>query len=507
LQLWKEYSKEEIKTTIIEYRQIIKDLEKLNEYQNNLERYKVDEDDLKKNINKLEDSKRELDTKKKILDKLEMQKEIFKCPSCKVDLKFQNNKLEVFGDTIYSSINEEENINTVTEDISKEESKISKLENLINLNRNKLERYKEVKQNINNITEQYEEVPNLIEIKDDLEYIIEYRSSGQELEKQLSKLKYQVENQKYSSTISSFKESLEEQKDKIDILHKFSKNYEDTEINEEELRQYIIIQKSNKEKLEKITLDINNLKLEKLEIEKQILNYKDNHLEKYKIIREKDIIQTELDEQIAELEKLENKKIEHEKNIQNIEKYQEYEKNLETYLSWVNKIEILKKQEIEHRKEYGAATLLKEKILEAESIAMLNIISSINTHSHTYLESFFPDNPITIKLVSFKETKKGKEIKKKPQINLLIDYKGMEADLSMLSGGELSRVILAFSLALGEMFNTPMMMLDECTSSLDQELTGTVIDGIRENFLGKIVLVIAHQITKGGFDKVIEIGE
>ena len=35
----------------------------------------------------------------------------------------------------------------------------------------------------------------------------------------------------------------------------------------------------------------------------------------------------------------------------------------------------------------------------------------------------------------------------------------MEADINMLSGGELSRVVLGYTLALGEMFNTPMILL------------------------------------------------
>ena len=55
------------------------------------------------------------------------------------------------------------------------------------------------------------------------------------------------------------------------------------------------------------------------------------------------------------------------------------------------------------------------------------------------------------------------------------------------------------------MFNTPIMLLDECTSSLDQELTNQVMEGIRDNFNGKLVLIIAHQVIKGSYDKVIEI--
>jgi ABC-type multidrug transport system fused ATPase/permease subunit len=82
----------------------------------------------------------------------------------------------------------------------------------------------------------------------------------------------------------------------------------------------------------------------------------------------------------------------------------------------------------------------------------------------------------------------------------------MESDINMLSGGELSRVILAYTMALAEMFNTPLLLLDECTSSLDQELTETVFTAIRENFNGKLTLLIAHQVVTGVFDKIIKLG-
>jgi DNA repair exonuclease SbcCD ATPase subunit len=186
--------------------------------------------------------------------------------------------------------------------------------------------------------------------------------------------------------------------------------------------------------------------------------------------------------------------------LQEIDKYKEYQETIKQYNSLESKVSVLEKEELECKNQYAAAILLKEKILEAESIATINIISSINTHTQAFLEAFFPDNPISVILVPFKETKNGK----KPQINIEIDYKGEEADIGTLSGGELSRVILAFGLALGEMFNTPLMMLDECTSSLDEDLTNDVMDGIRELFTGKLVLIIAHQITEGGFDRVIK---
>jgi ABC-type transport system involved in cytochrome bd biosynthesis fused ATPase/permease subunit len=141
--------------------------------------------------------------------------------------------------------------------------------------------------------------------------------------------------------------------------------------------------------------------------------------------------------------------------------------------------------------------------LEAESIALLNIIDTINTHVQLYLDVFFPDDPITVTLQTFKETKKNM----KPSINITIEYKGMECDLNMLSGGELSRVILAYTLALGEIFNTPLLMLDESTASLDQTMTSCVFNGIKDHFNGKMVVIIAHQIVEGAFDKVIKLDQ
>jgi chromosome segregation ATPase len=159
----------------------------------------------------------------------------------------------------------------------------------------------------------------------------------------------------------------------------------------------------------------------------------------------------------------------------------------------------LKKQEGEARKRYGSLMTLKEKILESESLAMLHIIQIINTHARSFLDVFFPDNPISVQLKPFKTTKKSV----KPSISIQIEYKGMECDLLTLSGGELSRVVLAYTLALAEIFNTPLLLLDECTASLDQDMTGIVFDGIRENFNGKLTLIIAHQVISGTFDKVV----
>ena len=153
------------------------------------------------------------------------------------------------------------------------------------------------------------------------------------------------------------------------------------------------------------------------------------------------------------------------------------------------------------RKKNDALLILKNKVLETQSISISNLIDNINSHAQIFLDKFFTDNPISVKIVSFKESKTGD----KPCINLEIDYRGIEHDLTMLSGGEMSRVTLAFTLALAEIHNSPLIMLDESTASLDQECVSDVIEGINDTFRDKLVLLIAHQVVKGVFDKTIEV--
>jgi len=504
--LWKEYSKDEVSSTIDDYKQIIKDLEKISDLERDLERYEVDEDTLRTHKESLEKGKEDLEEKKKLYEKLIMQQQVLECPKCQTNLRLNDDVLEVYDLDIGTNIDELEDIDTLGNDISKLEKKIATLETSVRSKDKKLERYKEISTDIKAIKDHYEELPSLKEMRSDLEYILSYKSSQTGLDRQVKKLQGQLKDKIFSSTILSFERDLCKQKKKIDSMKKKA-SVEEIEEHEETLRENIVTQKNAKNKLETLDNDIVKLSKRQSNYKKQINEYKEDILARFKNIREIDTVVEEISTKSIELADLEKKKEKHQENVDGIEKYNEYKKALDTYKSWTKNVESLTKEETENRRLYAASTMLKESILEAESIAMLNVISSINTHTQPYLDCFFPLEPISIKLVPFKETKKGITVKKKPQINLQIEYKGMEADINMLSGGELSRVILAFALALGEMFNTPIMLLDECTPSLDQELTGVVMDGIRENFNGNLVLLIAHQVVKGQFDKVIQIGE
>lgn len=190
------------------------------------------------------------------------------------------------------------------------------------------------------------------------------------------------------------------------------------------------------------------------------------------------------------------------RNLSEIEKWKANQVEVEKWKKVQAEIDALSVEQGDNEKALSAATVLYSKILEAESIAIEQIIEQINTHAQLFLDCFFPEHPISARLRTFKESKTTGF---KPQINLEIDYKGMECDLNMLSGGEYSRLNLAFTLALAEMSNVPLVLLDECTSSLDQESTTIVLEGLKSNFANKLVVLIAHQVVHGMFDNIVKL--
>ena len=447
----------------------------------------------------LENFRNFLDTKRVLLERLRMQQELYSCPCCQTKLRFTENELHLATDIL--SDDEKYDIDQISQEMINIKLNIKNFESVVFEEENKLKRQKDIQKEIQACLCEYDEVPDLHSLRDDLEYLEEYKNIQYELEKRLNKLEKRLKNEKFSSSYISFKKSVERQVTEISKLRENKALNTNEELSEQKLRSIIQKQKSNKDKLEDLKIRILHMIETKETHTQQLKNDSEKYLKKYKEDIDQDTLQIRITKEEENIIRLEQKQKDHEKNLATIEKYLRYKSELENYNNWKNKVIKLKSEEKRDRDLYASASLLKEKILEAESIAVLNIINSINTHAQLYLDAFFPDDPIIVRLLPFKETKKSK----KPQINVVVDYKGMECDLNMLSGGELSRVILAFTLALGEMFNTPILMLDESTSSLDQELTSVVFNSIREHFTGKMVLVIAHQGTEGIYDKVIKI--
>ena len=496
-ELWKEYSKDELSSTIDDLKKCISDLVRINSLSEELK--KIGEiNNFEKNKSELELKENELDKKQHLYDKLYLQKGLYSCPSCCSKIRLVDNKLVLAKDE-----NEEIKIDlkVIKEEICLLKQIITTLKKNIQIDENNIERKLSVQNEINNLCGSYEELPSLESVKEDLEYLYEYQTTQNEIIKKKKELEIAIKEKKFSSSYFNFKKSLEKLETRRNSLQNKCKSTNSI-TNEEELRHQINTQKQKKDKLS--VLEKRSLETTEsiLKCKKVLENVLTDHEKKYDSIQTVDSLEKKIVELEKNINELNKKKKICEKNLYDIEEWEKYQSDLNNYKGWKTKVKELELAEKIAQNEHASATKLKDKILEAESIAMLNIIDSINSHARIYLDCFFPDNPISVNLQTFKETKKST----KPQINIEIEYKGMEADIHMLSGGELSRVILAYTMALAEMFNTPLLLLDECTSSLDQELTETVFNSIRENFNGKITLLIAHQVVMGTFDKIINLG-
>ena len=506
-QLWKEYNKEEIKSTICDLNTCILDLEKIEELTKEINRCKVDPEKHEKHKQDLQSNTEKLEKLQSLHDKLKIQSEIYSCPSCMIKLRMHNEKLLVTVPVaIHSEIDDTNhgNISDINQEIKTLKLNISKLQYIIPDEDHKLEQQNTNSIDIKRILSTYDDLPNLNGVKEDIEYLREYQLTQSGLEKRKKILISNLENKSFSKSYFTFHAHVEKLQEKVHKLQdKFNDNICDEILTEEELRQAIFKYKKVKEEIDELRKKKQNL----IETRTRSISIMDEskkiHIDKYGQIQ----LQQDLEENIRiddkKLIDFQNTRRIHTENINKIQDWKKYQEEMKKYQEWEIKVEDLNKKEKYTRNEYAASTQLKEKILEAESIAMVNIIESINTHARVYLDAFFSDNPISVQLQPFKENKKTT----KPMINIEIEYKGMEADMNMLSGGELSRVILAYTLALAEMFNTPLLLLDECTASLDEDTTNTVFEVIKDNFHGKMVIIIAHQVIEGGFDKSIVLGE
>jgi len=504
--LWKEFPKEHIEEQKNEINSIITDLEKSSRLYKEIQDNYVNEQDLSNNKEKLSKNTLEIEQKQELYRKLLSQKEVYKCPSCYVSLRLIENKLSLSEQQLDDETNES-NIETLSYEISQLKRDILKLQKYILEKENKLVTLEKCKLNLQELLSGYEEMPSndelvyqIADMRDDLNYLNEYENIQIQNEKRKHIIEYNINKNVLSKSYESFKLGLEKLAKKIEI-YKTKIDGNVIERNEEQLRTEINEEKTNRDLLSRMKNEENTFTNDKEKCIRILENAEKKYFDKYGEKHDKDTLEMEIEKFSSEIQDLENKKTEHNNNLEKIEEWKKYQENIKKYDSFQKKVKELEEKEKQDRNRYSAAMTLKDKILEAESIAIGNIIETINMHAREYLDLFFEANPISVQLQAFKETKKNV----KPSINMEIEYKGMEAELSMLSGGEVSRIILAFTLSLAEIFNTPLLMLDECTSSLDESLTNDVFEGIKEHFSGKLVIVIAHQIITSLFDKVINL--
>ena len=142
---------------------------------------------------------------------------------------------------------------------------------------------------------------------------------------------------------------------------------------------------------------------------------------------------------------------------------------------------------------------------ETEEEIFEHTISIMVTKINELLENFFDQNPP--KLIVKNENKKTAKTSRDIQFVFSTTDQQVESarGISTFSGGEGDRLSLAFTCAVAEFSECPLLFLDECISSLDVELRDRVIRTLRSVVKNKFVIVVCHDTLDGLFDKIVSV--
>lgn len=478
---------------------------------------RMDENEIEKELqtllSKINNFERDIQEKKRLLDKTTSLIKI------KDDLKRQLDQIPVVVENINEIENEIKNIHVQTqlyENYQREKKKLDKLEKPSNFKKDEIkvmisdmkqiiELQKQVKniddlqKKLTAINKQIENVSipltcpecdNNLELwcnnkgsavlkkktHEHLTNLITYEEA-KKIEEQRYKIQLQLQElhqkQIQLSDLQKEYDELDDPKAQLDILYKIWRDDEEYEKQENICNSFKISSAPNSQLLQELKA---KQKLKYSRSEKE-LSYKS-----IKIDHNIDTITEELAFISYDLNNFKNKQ----------DRLQFLKTRLQSLKYW-NKVEELLKHENILNQSYPRAVKLQNIIKNAEKLAIEETIEQINLHAQLYLDYFLEN--ISVCLAFDKDGTK---------LNVNVIQDGFESDLNNLSGGELARVILAFTIALAEMNNVKLLLLDECVSSLDQETTTNVIQTVRNNFNGTIIC-IAHQTTTGIFDHVLEL--
>jgi DNA repair protein SbcC/Rad50 len=472
--------------TLVELRKIIEYIERMEKLEKRLD--DVNYENLIEESNSLLKQKQEELTDK--IDRLDIEEQslkCYKCPACQRQLKLENDSLILFKRE--DTCGGKEAILALKDDIKKLRKECEKIEkNILDYqikNNFQIEttiEYNEYFDKIENFYNTSTGLNSKKDILDEIERIEENNKKIQELDQKIKNIQSDSLSKQLTKDISF----LEERLANMCISPK-----NDQCISEEDFlkatEEYVIV-KGDITRYEKILKNIEKVNKE----------YKDLEINK---TQDKDY-----DNLIScEKNKCENytaKVEEYKKNLSSLDMWKKIYDGNEKYDKLFDD-SLLSESNIEKLNERLRVLLkLRDHVKNAERKSILDFVDSLNTQASIYIEEFFKDQDITVELKTISETKIGKE---NISLNFDVNYKGMNGDLSFLSGGERDRVNLAFTLALSELVNSRILMLDECISSLDADTANTVIETLKERYKGKLIICVAHNCEKGMFDHVLEL--
>jgi len=433
----------------------ILDSEKVKEYTIQLEYIKLVEKigtrkSLQKKLNELEKNRDEL------IQKLE-NADILNCPKCDSSLKLKNGVLELMlTNQKYNSSSFDKN--KLKKEIGLLESTIAKTQN--NLDILDTPEFGEIL-----ITDTSSNLEILL--SKDKEYRSELKTLESGISKQLEKLIQKLE------TMTPIEGDLVQLK----------KRFADEQKREILYKQYVAETK-------RIDADIMNL-ITKLDATSSKIENIESKL---------DIDSNTIEFQLYETKNnLESLNTEYKNELAKKERYDSYKQSYElfkNYEKWSKRVEKYSENHKEAENKHIGLLTIKEKYRQAEIFAVESTLNSINQHTQHYLDHFFPDDPMYVKL----------DIVNQTEIKTIINYKGYEYDsITQLSGGEFDRCVLASVCGVNTMMNCPMLFLDESLASLDAENNTDILGFLKELSTTKLIAVCSHEAIEGVFDSKVYI--
>lgn len=181
---------------------------------------------------------------------------------------------------------------------------------------------------------------------------------------------------------------------------------------------------------------------------------------------------------------------------------------LSKILSQHNVIESLYPRTLRLNEQYQLLNNLKEEVklwtefkqlaVKVEYETLDTLVSNINDLMAELLSHMFVD-PIQVSIRTSRELKAGGH---KAQVNTQVEYRGKQKEFKRLSGGEQDRISLALALALASFSSFPYVLLDEVTNSIGPELKDICLKRIREVCSKKSVMMIDIGAIEGYYDRV-----
>lgn len=148
--------------------------------------------------------------------------------------------------------------------------------------------------------------------------------------------------------------------------------------------------------------------------------------------------------------------------------------------------------------------VLRQYAVNTQCGVLQEIVDNINNSIDEICLSLF-DKSVDVKMELFKTIKSTKTVK--PMVNFVIKYQGCNYEnVSEISGGEGDRISIALTLALKKISPCPFMILDESLQSIGSILKEKVIDSIKDNIRGAVLLIM-HDGVEGIFDSVVDIDQ